>query len=106
MIEHEDFVECVRERKRARVVFASQKEGGTLRERICAPMDFGPDRRAADTRDRYHFFDLDAGHLLKKFPKDIVRFEPLGQTFEPADFVTWDVRQSPWWLKRDWGVYS
>jgi len=106
MVDHDEFVECLHGLRRARVVFTSQREDGALRERICAPMDFGPDRRSADKRDRYHLFDPDAGHTLKKFPEEMVTFEPLAQVFDPGEFITWDVRQHPSWLERDWGVYS
>lgn len=106
MIEHQQFLDCLHGMRRARVVFVSAKDGGALRERVCAPLDFGPDRRASDKRNRYHFFDLEARHPLKKFAKHIVRFEPLDQTFDPATFITWDVRAHPSWVKRDWGAYS
>lgn len=106
MIDHGEFVRCLRERRCVRIAFLSAKDGGAVRERVCAPMDFGPDRRASDKRDRYHFYDLDSKHPIKKFADEVVRFEPLDRTFDPAQFVTWDVRATPWFLKRDWGAYS
>ena len=106
MIKHEEFVDCLRRRKRAKVVFVSQKDGGELRERICAPMDYGPDRRAADKVNKYQFFDLDAGHPFMKLPDEIERFEVLDQDFDPADFVTWSLQLHPWSLDREWGRYS
>jgi hypothetical protein len=30
----------------------------------------------------------------------------LDEYFEPAEFVTWNTRTSPWFITRDWGAYS
>jgi hypothetical protein len=106
MIDHDTFVDCLRQQRCVRLAFVSKKEGGAVRERICAPMDYGPDRRAADQRDRYHLYDLESKHPLKKLGEEIVRLEVLEQSFDPGTFVTWDTRSSPWWLARDWGAYS
>ena len=106
MINHDAFIECIHEKRCARVAFTSKKDNGALRERICAPLDYGSDRRATDKKEKYHFYDLDGDHPLKKFDEEIVSFEPLQQLFDPATFVTCNVHLNPWWVRRDWGLFS
>jgi hypothetical protein len=106
VIDHSEFLGCLHARRCVRVAFVSDKDGGAVCERVCAPMDYGPDRRASDKTDRYHFFELEKGHPLKKFGHEIVRFEAMDESFDPSSFVTWDTRTHPWWVARDWGAYS
>lgn len=106
LINHSEFLECLHGKRCVRVAFLSDKDGGAVRERVCAPMDYGPDRRASDKTDRYHFFDLEKRHPLKKFAHEVVMFKPLDDSFDPSIFITWDTRANPWWVARDWGAYS
>ncbi len=106
MIRHEDFVECMLSKTCVRLEFYSKKDNGALVERVCAPLDFGPDLRANDQQSKYYFFDLDAGHPFKKPPEEILSLTPLDRSFEPASFVRWDLALHPWMLSRDWGSYS
>lgn len=106
MIDHSEFITCLHAKRRVHVAFMSDKDGGAVRERVCAPMDYGPDRQASDKTDRYHFFDLERRHPLKKFGSEIVSCEPMDESFDPSSFVTWDTRAHPWWVTRDWGAHS
>lgn len=106
MVDHDEFLECLHGRRCVRVAFESDKDGGAVRERVCAPMDYGPDRRASDKTNRYHFFDLEKRHPFKKHGTDIVRLEAMDESFDPSSFVTWSTREHPWFVARDWGAYS
>ena len=105
---HDAFLSAIRSRELMRVVFDA-KSDGTRRDRMCAPLDFGPSRRARVPEPKYHFHDLDSPsgrHALGLAPEQIVSMSPTGETFDPADIVTWDTRSSPWHVDRDWGAQS
>lgn len=105
---HAVFVAALHARQKVSLTFLSQEDGGHL-VRTCAPMDFGPSRRAKDGIDRYHFWDYDSdkrAHTLSLKPEQIVMIEQLGDAFDPAEFVTWDIARSPWFLPRDWARFS
>jgi hypothetical protein len=36
----------------------------------------------------------------------VVDMELLPDIIDPAEFVTWDVKKSPWFVARNWGTYS
>ena len=102
------FIAAIHARKKIKVVFYS-KEDGTFLTRLCAPMDYGPSRRARDGRDRFHAWDYESDtgqHTLPLLPEQIKEITVLEEKFEPAEFITWDVKRSPWFVKRDWGIYS
>lgn len=76
---------------------------------MCAPMDFGPSRRTKDNLDRYHFWDYESdtrNHVLSLPPEQIVQMESTEEFFDPIEFITWDVNKSPWFLQRNWGLFS
>jgi hypothetical protein len=103
--DHAVFVESLASKHRVRLTFFS-KEDRTHLVRTCAPMDFGPSRRAKDGFDRYHFWDFDSdsgSHVLSLLPNQIVQIAQLEDTFDPAGFVTWT---PAWFLPRDWGQFS
>lgn len=104
----EDFIGAIRAQNKVKLSFHS-KEDGVILERICAPMDYGPSRRTFDKTERYHLWDYDSDqrkHVLSLLPKQVVAMEVLDDRFDPAEFVTWDVKKSPWFVERDWGDYS
>jgi len=106
--DHEVFLRALADQKRVELRFISKEDQGQL-SRECAPMDFGPSRRAKDGADRYHFWDFDSdtkSHVLSLLPDQIVSILALEQIFDPAEFVTWDVISSPWFVPRNWGRYS
>jgi hypothetical protein len=106
--DHQVFVDALHARQKVLLTFYSSEDAAQLR-RICAPMDFGPSRRARNGLDRYHFWDYSSDmkpHALNLLPERIVQIEALEESFDPAEFVTWDLSRSPWFLPRDWGRYS
>lgn len=106
--DHEVFISALRARRRIRLTFIA-KDDGTARTRTCAPFDFGPPRRIRDGRDRYHAWDYEGDpgpHPVMLLPEQIVRIEALDDLFDPAEFVTWNLVQSPWIYARDWGGHS
>lgn len=106
--DHEHFIAGINTQQRITLRFYSKEDGGQL-VRTCAPMDYGPSRRAHDKSDRYHFWDYDsdtAKHTLSLLPSQIIQMEPMQDRFNPAEFITWNVGNSPWFFARDWGIYS
>ena len=103
-IDHDAFIRAIHDRKKTQLHFYSKEDGRTL-TRVCAPMDFGPSRRGADRTDRYHLWDYESDkkpHPISLPPAQIVSMEVLDEQFDPAEFVTWDLVRSPWWIARDW----
>jgi hypothetical protein len=103
--DHPSFVTALEAKKKVMLTFFSKEDGTNLR-RTCAPLDFGPSPRAKDPSDRYHFWDYDSDekeHALSLLPDQVVRIEPLEESFDPGTFLTWD---TSWSLPRDWGEYS
>jgi len=108
MHEHHDvFIAGLEGLRRVTLTFFSREDGGAQLVRSCAPMDFGPSRRANNKSDRYHLWDYDSdrrSHVLGLLPFQIVSIEATNHTFAPAEFVTWSPIE--WFYPRDWGVYS
>ncbi|MBI5046343.1 hypothetical protein HZC07_01280 [Candidatus Micrarchaeota archaeon] len=91
-----------------RITFYSEDDNGFI-IRTCAPLDYGPSRRANDKTDRFHMWDYDSDkrpHTLPLVKDQIIKLEVLEQTFDPRDIITWNLKSSPWFIKRDWGEYS
>jgi hypothetical protein len=106
--DHEVFLDALHAKRKVQLTFYSAEDAGQL-VRLCAPMDFGPSRRAKDGLDRYHFWDYSSDtkpHALSLLPNRILRIEALDESFDPAEFVTWDLARSPWFTPRDWRAYS
>jgi hypothetical protein len=102
------FIAAIHAKKKVRLKFFSKEDGTTL-VRTCAPMDFGPSRRAKNNDDRFHFWDYDSDtrtHTLSLLPNQIVSIEVLPDVFEPSEFITWSTATSPWFVARDWGTNS
>ncbi|GAB3067703.1 hypothetical protein [Nocardioides zeae] len=108
---HEDIVQAIHDCREVVVEWRSQDDGGTIQRRRCAPMDYALSRRFHDQAPRYHFFDFESdsgwNHPLSLLSSQIERVEVLESTFDPAMFVTWDTRRSPWVLPRStWGDHN
>jgi hypothetical protein len=76
---------------------------------MCAALDFGVSRRAKDGLDRYHLWNYESegkNHVLSLTPDQVVRIEATEDGFDPAEFITWDTKRSPWFIPRNWGIYS
>lgn len=101
----DEFIRAIHSKRKVRVTFFSKEDGRVL-VRKCAPMDYGPSRRARIKNDRFHFWDYESDtrvHTLSLNPEQIQALEILDEVFEPAEFVTW---QPDWIVPRDWGQYS
>jgi len=105
---HEVFLAALHGKQRVLLHFFS-KEDQTIMQRACAPMDFGPSRRAKDKSDRYHLWDFESdssNHVLSLLPVQVSRIELQEVPFDPIEFITWNVSTSPWFTERDWGQFS
>ena len=104
----ENFIEAIHNFKKIRLTFFSKDDNMAI-VRKCAPMDFGPSRRAKLQNDRYHLWDYESdtkNHNLPLNPEQIIKMEILDEKFDPSEFITWDTKKSPWFIERDWGIYS
>lgn len=106
---HKDrFIQAIHGCKKVRLTFYSKDDERTL-VRTCAPMDYGPSRRAEEKNDRYHLWDYESDtgpHTLSLNPDQVTGIDVLDESFDPCEFVTWDTNASPWFVKRDWGRHS
>jgi hypothetical protein len=104
----DQFIQAIHDRRKIRVTFFSKEDGTTLC-RKCAPMDYGPKRKAKNQSDRFHYWDYESdekNHTLGLLPNQIQSIVVLDEEFNPAEFITWDTKQSPWHVPRDWGEFS
>lgn len=102
------FIGAIHNKQKIQVTFYSKDDNSAI-VRKCAPMDFGPSRRAKLKNDRFHFWDFESdkqNHTLSLNPEQIIKLEILNELFNPRDFITWDTKNSPWFVERDWGNYS
>ena len=106
--DHQVFLDALAAKKRLSVRFFSKKEGREL-TRICAPLDFGPLRGAAEPVAHYQLWDLQG----KRKPLNIVLVEDdvrgmtaLEETFDPAEMIVWNFKPKAWHVPRDWGDFS
>lgn len=105
---HDAVIQAIQDRLEVRVTWPSQEDGGVILRRRCAPMDYGPSRRAREQTSRYHFWDFESdsgsNHTLSLLAAQITSVELLDSTFDPSSFVTWDTARSQWFISRtSWG---
>lgn len=101
----ETFLESILTKKKVMLTFYSKEDQQPL-TRKCAPMDYGPSRRAKDKSDRFHLWDYESdkkNHVLSLLPSQIIEIRALDESFEPSEFITWNCN---WFFPRDWGKYS
>lgn len=101
---HNQFLESIHNKTKVKLTFYCHSDEFD-KIRLCAPLDFGPKRKAKDQRDRYHFWDYESEngyHPLSVFAEDIVNVEFLPDIFD-TKFVIWAPN---WFIKRNWGVHS
>ncbi len=103
---HDDVLTAIVELREVKVTWRSQDDGGRIQVRRCAPMDYGPWRRAGDPAPRYHFWDFESdsgrNHNLSLRADQIVEVEILDTRFDPAAFVSWTPK---WFVQRTtWGA--
>ncbi|MDI6603786.1 MAG: hypothetical protein QME35_01370 [Thermoanaerobacteraceae bacterium] len=104
----EKFLYAINNLLKIRVSFYS-KDDAKIITRVCAPMDYGPSRRAKIKNDRFHLWDFESdekNHVLSLNPDQVKSIEVLEDKFNLEDFITWDLNSSPWFYKRDWGKFS
>jgi hypothetical protein len=104
----DEFIAAIRAKKKVRITFRS-KEDKAILVRKCAPMDYGPSRKAKGKSNRYHLWDYESDtkeHTLSLNPRQIRHMEFLDESFEPSEFVSWNVEENPWFIPRDWATYS
>jgi len=102
----EVFMSALQDMRKVRVSF--RREDGSVVTRLAAPLDLGPVRRERRNPVRYQFWDYGGKppHWLKLAENQILGMETTGEVFDPAEFVTWNLAESPWSIRRDWGKYS
>lgn len=105
---HDDIIEAIARRREVLVTFRSKEDGGAVLVRRCAPMDYGPSRRAHDKTPRYHFWDWESDsprtHTLSLLAMQIESVEILDTTFDPSSFVTWAPK---WFVERTtWAPFN
>ena len=101
----DEFVASIHSKNKIRLAFYSKEDRHVL-VRVCAPMDYGPSRRAHNKADRFHFWDYESDtneHVLSLLPRQIAQITTLPEAFEPSEFVSWVPR---WLVPRNWGAYS
>ncbi|MFT6347543.1 MAG: hypothetical protein ACJAYB_000531 [Psychromonas sp.] len=100
-----NFINAIYSKNKVKVTFYSKEDGRNL-VRLCAPMDFGPSRRAHNKSDRFHMWDYESdqkNHVLGLLPEQVVNIEVQPAHFDPSEFVTW---QPNWLVARDWAAQS
>lgn len=100
-----DFKNAIYSKNKIELTFYSKEDGHQLK-RLCAPMDFGPSRRARDKSDRFHLWDYESdktNHTLSLLPEQVISMVVVDKCFDPKEFVTWEPK---WFTPRDWGDLS
>jgi hypothetical protein len=85
---HPRFIEAIQQRRKVNIRFYS-KPDHEVRDRVCAPLDYGPGDASSDGLNRYWLWDYagtTGAPLLGLVPERIVDVRVLGQVFDPADF--------------------
>lgn len=106
--DHPIFVRALHSKLKLRISFVAKSDNAE-RVRICAPLDFGPRRRSTAKIDYYHVWDFEGAsgsHPISLDPDRINWMEETEDSFDPAAIITWDISSSPWFLERDWGMFS
>lgn len=102
------FLSAIHSRNKILVRFHSKEDKRVL-QRTCAPLDYGPSRRANQKHSRFHLWDFDSDtgeHVLSLNPEQIIIIEVLSETFNTSEFITWDTKKSRWFVPREWGRHS
>src|SRR5207247_1589906 len=100
------FLSALQNKKKVRVTF--RRVDGLVLTRLAAPLDVGPVRKERGQPERYQFWDYGgkSAHWLKLPEDQILTIEATDESFNPAEFVTWSLPESPWSIPRNWGEYS
>lgn len=98
---HEQFLAAIHERKKVNVRFYSMPDSGVV-DRVCAPLDYGPDANLGDGLNRYWFWDYagNAGPSSQGLvPEQIVDVRVLGEDFDPYGL---GCQITAWSIPREW----
>lgn len=106
--DHNVFIQAVNERRKIIVTYLNE-EDNFVKSGHLVPMDCSCDYVGKEYFDCYQFWDYQKG--FDSFPvvlssEQILNIKFDEESFDPAEFVTWDLSQLPWCLKRDWGLFS
>ncbi len=106
--DHQVFLDALTSKRRLSVRFFSKKLDREL-TRVCAPLDYGTLRGAAEEVEHYQLWDLEGKRKplnLALKGADILAMTMLDETFEPAEIITWAFKPNAWKLPRDWAEFS
>ncbi len=105
----EPFVAAIHSKTTVKVI-VKRKGKPTPLIATCAPLDYAPPRNNPDSAALFHFYKFawkhHKAHIMSIEPDMLTKLEVLADTFDPADFIDWDVTQKPWTIERDWGDFS
>ncbi len=105
----DQFIQAIHHKKKVRLTFYSDEDEGLLFKK-CAPLDCGPDQADTEGDELFYFWDLsiDAKPIRTISLKSglISDLAVLDESFDPAEFITWDTGGTAWVVPRDWGEYS
>lgn len=107
--DHNIFLRAIKEKRKIRLVYFREEDDSSPQVKLTAPMDYHLGHRATDKSDYYYFWDFeeaDKGAPLVLDPGRIISMKLEEETFAPSEFITWNVRELPWFVKRDWGELS
>jgi hypothetical protein len=102
---HKQFIEAIKDRKKACVRFYSKADSGVI-DLVCAPMDYGPGAETKDGVNRYWLWDYTSNTgspSLGLLPEQVLDLRVLGEVFDPVQIV---VKPAQWSIPRDWSQPS
>ena len=106
--EHQVFLDAIAGKQRLTVKFSRAKEGRVV-TRVCAPLDYGPLRGGLDAEPRYQLWDLEGRRKplnIQLTEAELLSIAPTGETFDPAEIITWSFKAGAWAIARDWAEFS
>ncbi len=106
-----EFIRAIKAKKKVLLTFYAKKYNNALITRTCAPMDLSPISKGQLKNERFSLWDFDSpqgAHTVRLDFEKIVKLVVLDEAekFNPAEFITWSTKESPWFVKRDWGDLS
>lgn len=102
------FADAINKKKMVMVKF-NAKGNGQILLRKCAPLDYALSKRAKIQRFKFHFWDFDSSkqnHVLSLDSEQIIEVYILEESFKPDEIISWNTKETPWFIARDWGIYS
>jgi hypothetical protein len=106
--DHQVFLDALAAKRRVSLRFFSKKERREM-TRVCAPLDYGPLRGAAEPTAHYQLWDLEGKRKplnIAVAAEDVRSITSLDAPFDPAAIITWKFKPKAWHIERDWGELS